>query len=200
MKKINKNEPDFYKEFAEQDKPRSWGDLSREIGYDVRKYMLEEEQHFQCAYTEVHIDPDPGNSHVDHFRKQSLFPKSVFKWNNLLTACNSEHYGAKFKDKNIRGKEDYQYLINPVKEEPQRYFSYSMTGEILADEDDRKGQFTIDSFNLNDRSLVERRKMIVCEVMAMCNQLSLDQLIHDIGSFESFIRVIHADLKNIEHG
>ena len=39
MKKINKNEPDFYKEFAEQNKPRSWRDVREKIGYDVREYM-----------------------------------------------------------------------------------------------------------------------------------------------------------------
>jgi len=148
--------------------------------------MLREEQNFQCAYTEIHLDPE--DSHVDRFRKQSLFPKSVFEWNNLLTACNSEYYGAKFKDKNIRKKGDYQYLTDPVREEPQKYFSYSMTGEILADENNRKGQFTTDSFNLNDRALVEQRKTIVCSVKAMCKQFSLEEIIDTIGSFESFIK------------
>ncbi len=175
MKKINKNEPDFYKEFAEQNKPRSWGDLSGKLGYDIREYMLKEEQNFQCAYTEIHLDP--ADSHVDHFRKQSLFPKSVFEWNNLLTDCNSEYYGAKFKDKNIKKKEDYQYLINPVREDPKRYFNYSITGEMLADKENRKGRFTIDSFNLNDYALVEQRKIVASHVKAMCKQFSLEEII-----------------------
>jgi len=32
MKKINKNEPNFYKEFTEQNKPRSWEALSKKSG------------------------------------------------------------------------------------------------------------------------------------------------------------------------
>ncbi|MDM8549756.1 retron system putative HNH endonuclease [Desulfobacterales bacterium HSG2] len=170
--------------------------MSEKIGYDVREYMLKEEQNFQCAYTEIHIDPE--NSHVDHFRKQSLFPKSVFEWNNLLASCNNEYYGAKFKDNNIKRKEDYQCLVNPVKEDPRRYFKYSITGDMLANEENGKGQFTIDSFNLNDYALVEQRKIVASHVKAMCKQFSLEEVIVLIGSFESFIRAIYADLKNIE--
>jgi len=158
--------------------------------------MLKEEQNSQCAYTEIHLGPE--NSHIDHFRKQSLFPKLIFEWNNLLTSCNNEYYGAKFKDKNIRKKEDYQYLLNPIEDESQRCFKYSMTGEILTDEENRKGKFTIDSFNLNDYALVEQRKIVASHVKAMCKQFSIEEIIVFIGSFESFIRAIYTDLKNVE--
>lgn len=196
MKKIDKTEPDFYKEFVVQNNPRSWRDLSEKIGYDTREYILREEQNFQCAYTEIHLDPD--NSHVDHFRKQSLFPEAIFEWNNLLTSCNNEYYGAKFKDRRIRKKEDYQYMINPVEEHPRRYFDYSITGEILTNNKDGKGKFTIDSFNLNDYALVEQRKIVAYHVKSMCKQFSAEEIILFIGSFESFIRAIYNDLKSIQ--
>ena len=198
MKKINKSEPNFYKEFATQNKPRSYGELSEKIGYDVREYMLREEQNFQCAYTEIRLDPE--NSHVDHFRKQGLFSESVFEWNNLLTSCNNEYYGARCKDRRIKKKEDYQYLMNPVEDDPEEYFNYSITGDILADEETGTGQFTIDSFNLNDYALVEQRKRVANHVKSMCKQFSLEECIVFIGSFESFIRAIYSDLKCIEDG
>lgn len=196
MKKINKTEPDFYKAFIAENSPQSWKDLRKKIGYAVREYMLKEEQNLQCAYTEVYLDPD--SSHVDHFKKQSLFPKSVFEWDNLLTSCKNECYGPKFKDRKIRKKEDYQDLIDPVAEDPQKYFNCSMTGDILADEDDKKGKFTIDAFHLNHPVLVEQRKTVAIQVRDMYKLLSLEQLIVSIGKFESFIRAVYAALKHIE--
>lgn len=68
MKKIKKNEPDFYREFTEHNKPGAWGDLSKEIGYDIRVYMLTEEQNFQCAYTEIRLEPE--DSHTDHLKNK----------------------------------------------------------------------------------------------------------------------------------
>jgi uncharacterized protein (TIGR02646 family) len=196
MKKINKKQPDFYKAFLEKNTPRSWETLTREIGYDIRRHMLTEEQNFQCAYTETRLDPSSGQSHTDHFKKQNLFPDMIFEWDNLFTACNNEYYGAKFKDRNIK-KADYQYLINPAKEDPQKHFSYSMTGEVLADHDDEKGKLTIDSFNLNDYALREQRKQVAYHIKAMHKDFSCEELVGLIGKFESFIKSIYADLKTM---
>lgn len=167
MKRIVRTEPDFYKKFREKNKPRPWEDLSKEIGYEVREYMLSEEQNSQCAYTETALGPDPGNSHVDHFRKQSLFADLIFDWNNLLTSCNGKDYGAGHKDRKIREKKDYECLINPVAEDPHEYFYYALTGEILAAENNKKGQFTIDAFKLNHRSLVNQRADVVRDVQSI---------------------------------
>jgi len=150
MKQINKKEPEFYKLFLSENSPELWEKLSLKIGYNVRNYMLMEEQNFQCAYTELRIEPE--ESHIDHFRKRSLFPELTFKWDNLLTSCNYEYYGAKYKDKHIK-KRHYSNLINPVTNNPELYFMYSFTGEILITDKNEDAKLTIDLFNLNDRSL-----------------------------------------------
>ena len=50
MKKINKIEPDFYQNYISANKPDTWKQVSFDIGFDMRTYMLMEEQNFQCAY------------------------------------------------------------------------------------------------------------------------------------------------------
>ncbi len=97
MKQITKTEPQIYGDFITQNSPPEWGDVSKAIGYDLRMHLLIKEQNYQCAYTELRVEPE--DTHIDHFRKQSLFQRLKFDWNNLLASCNSEAYGAKYKDK-----------------------------------------------------------------------------------------------------
>ncbi len=55
MKKINKKEPDLYKDYIANKNPKKWSDLGYEIRTEIRKYMLNSEQNNQCAYTEKYI-------------------------------------------------------------------------------------------------------------------------------------------------
>ncbi len=68
MRKIDKKEPDFYKEIIRKYKPEKWNDIHNKA--DIRFYMLSDEQNFQCAYTELRIEPE--TSHIDHYIKQSF--------------------------------------------------------------------------------------------------------------------------------
>jgi uncharacterized protein (TIGR02646 family) len=196
MKKINKSEPAFYQDYISRNKPGKWKQLSFDIGFDMRTYMLMEEQNFQCAYTEIRLEPE--QSHIDHFKKKSLYPNLTFHWNNLLTSSNYDFYGARFKDKHIK-KAHYQNIMNPVIENPQQYFTYSFTGEILIDPKDEKAKLTVEIFNLNDRSLVEQRKAIAGVIKSMVHQFTVEELIDYIGKFESFIRALYSELKNNEN-
>ena len=71
---------------------------------------MENEQKGFCAYTEIKIQGS-RNCHIDHFHTRNLFPTETFAYNNLLVSCNSEEYGAKYKDKQIRSKADYDFLM-----------------------------------------------------------------------------------------
>ena len=204
MKKILKNQPQFFIDYLIKKKPNTWGELSKEVRHNVRIYMLSgmcpddnteiipSEQNFQCAYTELNIEPE--SSHVDHFRKQSIFPshKYIFNWSNLFTACNNEDFGAKFKDKKIK-KVDYQCLINPALDDPNDYLTYNLLGEILEKASDKKSiqykkaKTTIYLFNLNDYSLVQQRKTVSKQVQAMCDQLTLEEIKKEIGRFDNFV-------------
>lgn len=196
MKQISKQEPKFYQDFIRKKLPTEWRDVSLSIGYELRMFMLMEEQNYQCAYTEIRVEPE--DTHIDHFRKQSLFPNMRFDWNNLLASGNSEAYGARYKDKKLKKQQDYKFIINPVVDNPKDYFTYSFTGDILADENDSKAVKTIDYFNLNDYALLEQRKQVIREIQEMYKQFTVEELVKYIGKFESLIRSIYSDLKAIE--
>jgi len=196
MKNIIKLEPTEFRQFIEKNNPQTWGEVSTEIGDNLRKYMLRHEQNFQCAYTEIRIENDSTVSHIDHFHKQSMFPKKRFLWNNLLTSCNSEFYGAKFKDKRIT-ESDYKYLINPVLSNPATHLEYAITGEILSK--DEYGKTTIELFNLNDKSLVEQRSTIAKQIKLMCNDFEVDELINQYMKFETFIRFVYNFYKAVDN-
>ena len=72
MKMVSKLEPVFYQDYISRNKPGTWKQLSFDIGFDMRTYMLMKEQNFQCAYTEIRLEPE--KSHIDHFKKKSLYP------------------------------------------------------------------------------------------------------------------------------
>ncbi len=118
MRKINKAEPDFFTKYIKKQKPKNWEDIKeKSFSFEVREYQLINEQNFQCAYTEILIDDASEQyCHVEHFKKRDLFPKETFNWNNLFTCCNSEKYGAKYKDNSSKiRQEDYQYLVRQMK-------------------------------------------------------------------------------------
>jgi len=198
MRKINKKEPDFYKELIKSNKPEKWNDIQNKT--DIRIYMLSEEQNFQCAYTEQRIELE--TSHTDHYIKQSFIlqglfrPITIFSWENLFTSYNNEFYGAKYKDKHIKTS-DYELLINPSYENSDNHFIYSWFGEIIIDESNTKGYNTVKLFNLNDSVLVEQRMVVAFQVKTMHNQFSLVELITIIGKFESMICYLYNQLKDI---
>lgn len=84
-------------------------------------------------------------------------------------------------------------LINPVTENPNKFLKYSIAGKIIAINNNKKGQTTINLFNLNDKELVAQRKSVALQVKAMQNQLPLNEAITIIGKFESFVRQIYKD-------
>lgn len=199
MKQINKEEPDFYAKYLKKESPTEWKTLSQAIGSNVREHILVNEQNNQCAYTEIALIHNSWNSHIDHFKKRALFPEETFNWNNLLVSCNSENYGAKYKDKHIH-KQDYNNILNPVIESPSIYFHYSFTGLIGDKTIDgvniKRVSNTISLFGLNNKSLVERRATIAEQVKIYSNQLSLPEIKEVIGEFDSFVENIYSALKD----
>jgi uncharacterized protein (TIGR02646 family) len=198
MKQIIKKEPEFFSDYLKKESPTNWGALSRSIGQKVREYMLNFEQNAQCAYTEIAITPDSIHSHIDHYKKQNLFAAEKFKWNNLFACCNSEYYGAKYKDKHIK-KEDYKYLLNPFIDNPNDYFHYSISGKIIPKSMDGemniKAITTIDLFFLDNKALVERRAIIAEYVNYYANQLSLFEIKAAIGEFDNFVESIYTAIQ-----
>lgn len=190
MQRISKgNPPAFFSDFIKKEKPKDWNDVAP-IREKLREYILENEQKGFCAYTEIKIQGS-RNCHIDHFHTRNLFPTETFAYNNLLVSCNSEEYGAKYKDKQIRSKADYDFLINPAVDTPSEYMEYTFTGEMEAIGQKQKGIRTISYFNLNERRLVNRRKKVIINLNSMKDALTEDELVAAIGEFETMIRQLY---------
>ncbi len=193
MKKIDKKEPRFYDEYIKSVKPETWSEM-RDIKYRIRQYMLRQEQNQQCAYSEIRVNPDSNFSHIDHFLKQEWFKDSIFDYNNLFTSCNSEFFAAKHKDKTI-GPKDYENLINPTIEDPNDYFEYTMNGFIIPkNKDCVKATTTIRIFNLNHRTLTERRKEKILFLERWAQYYSKEMLMMEIGEFDSMVLDLYPQL------
>lgn len=190
MKKINKTEPPgYFVNFVRRNNPNSWSDCL-EIISDLRKHILIEEQNEQCAYCESGITFKSSKSHIDHYKRKAghLFPELVCSYENLLVSCNNPYRCARHKDSEIKRKEDYSNLLNPVMDNPNTHFDYSFTGEILSK--DEKGKYTIEIFNLNHKSLVERRKTLALQINAYKNQINFEEVKIIFKEYESFIERI----------
>jgi 5-methylcytosine-specific restriction endonuclease McrA len=77
------------------------------------KTPLFESSHQKCAYCECNAT-EGGYIEIDHFRPKSIYPESVFEWNNLLPSCRqcngmkSDHdTGA---EPIINGEENYRCM------------------------------------------------------------------------------------------
>jgi len=205
MFKITKNEPDFFikaKSKVKQPKvPTAWNDDAiNDIRPRLREYILLEEQNLLCAYCERTIDDNPRNSNIDHFRLKAghIFPEKTLDYNNLLVSCNTSGRCSDYKDKHISSKDSYDNIVNPITENPDDFFDYLITGEIVAIDNNPKAEFTIDIFQLgrNRNDPLSRQRKEIADTLEHIKNLSLDE-IYDIfdNEFYSFIKNIYKKLK-----
>jgi uncharacterized protein (TIGR02646 family) len=199
MRQITKDELSYFRTVKSKvEFPKVKGaweneDISK-IRPQLRRDMLLEEQSLLCAYCEKEIDDNPQNSNIDHFKTRNLFPELTLEYSNLLVSCNTDERCSNFKDSHIKNKEEYDNIVNPAFENPNDYFDYLPTGEIIAKNE--KGQFTIDIFNLKDKSLTQCRLQIVKSLIHL-EKFSLDEIYAVFPDYHSFIENIHPKLKDL---
>lgn len=164
MRQLDKGEPaQQFVDFMHRCHPVNWEEAIDE-SLKWRRLILYREQHGLSGYTEAPLRLE--KSHIDHFKKQSLYPHLIFEWSNYVVDGQDDTYGARYKDNAIRNRTDNEKLINPIVEEAQKFFKYELSGKIvpadgLNEEDNERAEFTITIFNLNESSLVDRRKRII---------------------------------------
>lgn len=197
MRKLDKGAPiSSFMEFVSRHHPTKWEDV-KDVSRMWREYILEYEQHRLSGYTEEPIRLD--NSHIDHFRKQSLFNSLIFDWRNLIVDGSNETYGAKYKDSIIKTEEENNKLINPADEDASRFFKYGLNGRIeiadgLSEEDRDRAFYTREAFNLNESSLVERRRVIINTIMEPYRDLTDDMVLEALAA-EGFTSVVEQLLR-----
>jgi len=206
MIQINKIPYPEFSDYVYRHNPHNWDALEGTIRTKTRKYILEEEQGNQCAYTELHLDYEKDNSHIDHLRRKdsSFFPKLTFEWSNLFVSCISSNFGGKFKDETfLKGKTpaDNELIINPSIENPTDFFELKSWGEItvrtiLKENEKRKAEETIKAFNLNHNSLIHRRKEMMQSVKRYKNGGLDSEMITEFLAGCGFKSVIEYELQN----
>ncbi len=147
----------------------NWDDFHKnhkEVYEETRLKILTDEQEYLDGYTELYIN-ELEDSHIDHYKKKSIFPQLTFDWNNLIVATKDSDFGANYKDSKYQIKQnEYSLIFNPVVDNVEEYFYYSQLGEVepkcgISQENKAKVNKTIEVFNLNHSSLVKRRKNLM---------------------------------------
>lgn len=197
MRKLDKGEPaQQFIDFIRRNHPNSWEEAKDESPV-WRKHILENEQYGLSGYTEVPLHFE--KSHIDHFRKQSLYPHLVFEWNNYVVDSKDDAYGARHKDNVVHNQIDNEKLVNPIVEEAQRFFKYELSGKIvpadgLGERESDRANYTIAAFNLNEGSLMDRRKRIINMDFRSFDGLSDEELLAALVP-EGFASVVEQLLK-----
>ena len=197
MRKIDKGAPiASFSDFVRTHQPVKWEE-AKDVSRLWREYILEYEQHRLSGYTEEPLRPD--DAHIDHFHKQSLFNNLVFCWDNFIVDEKNDTYGARCKDRIVTTKADNERLINPAEEDARHFFKYGLNGRIevadgLNEEENARANYTIQAFNLNEASLVDRRRVIINTIIGPYDDLS-DELILEYLADVGFTSVVEQLLK-----
>lgn len=163
MLKVNKEkEPDFLLEYKKKYSPRSWADYNKDdIRNEIKKNILVLEQDKYCPYCEKSICDNEG--HIEHIMPRHLYPKEFQNYNNLIVSCDEKNSCGKYKGNNYNDN-----LINPVIDDPAKYFDYNIaSGEIIPKNNDESSKeyiraiYTIETLNLNSYELKEARKALI---------------------------------------
>lgn len=196
MRRINKGVPfDDFVKYLDKHKPSKWEELNGELRYNMRLHILLYEQDCLCGYSEIPLDAENTSSHIDHFVKRDYDHSKIFDWNNLVVSAIDEDYGGKFKDNTYKIKQnEYAQIFNPTKDDMGQYIEYLRDGRIaprdgIQDAINDKILKTIEVFNLNCRSLKNRRKQLLIELDS-CSGLPKEELKHTFEK-NGFISLIN---------
>ena len=180
MKKINRNTPPqaYVELITGSSCPQNWTDFVasyRDIYHALRNQLLSEQDEVS-GYTEKRLEQD-GCIHIDHFRRKGIFGTPVtFDHNNMVVdERDNVSYGAGYKDARIT-RADYDWLINPIIEDPADFFTYMSDGTMIPRRDisqemwDRADR-NIKMFNLNHEYLRHKREGLLktIESYKSCN-------------------------------
>lgn len=165
MRKIEKSaEPESLQKYKKMVKNNDWN-LMHKNNHEVYDDILFQcliDQKDVCGYTEVKLN---DRTHIDHFIKRDIDPTQTFVWDNMIAAVHDSKFGSDFKDKTVslvdydKIRVTYHHILSPVRDNVSNRFHYMTNGMIEpADVTDTDACETIRFFNLNEGSLVTRRK------------------------------------------
>lgn len=206
MRRIDKSEePQSLRSFNKA-KHEKWGEFSDKANHHVYNDCLQqciEDQACLCGYTEVPLTGE--KRHIDHYIKRDFAPDLTFCWNNMIAAVKDSHFGADYKDKHVKRNDYnkseccYTNILNPVRDEFTGRFRFSADGTIEpSDSQDIKAKKTIELFNLNEKSLKERRKRQMENVRTFIEDGLAKEEIPALLKGSGFVSAIEYELSQID--
>jgi uncharacterized protein (TIGR02646 family) len=130
------------------------------------RQALSQEQGYICCYCCQELDP--RNSHIEHLRPQESYAHLSLDYTNLLVSCQGRLHKKEPRRCGM-AKDDWfdeKLMVSPLSQDCERFFEYTLAGEILASKDPVKqqaAQETIDRLNLNDLKLQADRRAVFDE-------------------------------------
>ena len=113
-------------------------------------------------------------------------------WFQKSLSAIDEDYGGKYKDNTYKIKQnEYAQIFNPTKDDMGQYIEYLRDGRIaprdgIQDAINDKILKTIEVFNLNCRSLKNRRRQLIIELDS-CSGLPKEELKHTFEKTGSLV-------------
>lgn len=206
MRRIDKSEePQSLRSF-DKAKHKKWEEIhneaNRHVYNDCLQQCIEDQAHL-CGYTDVPLSKD--NRHIDHYIKRDFAPDLTFCWNNTIAAVKDSRFGADYKDEHVK-RNDYDKseccytdILNPLKDEFAGRFRFSADGTIEpSDNKDIKAEKTIELFNLNEKSLKERRKVQMENVRQYTKDGLAKEKIPALLAEDGFVSAIEYELSQID--
>jgi len=147
-----------WKAQANDDWRPAYENLQGEIKKDLKKSLMDE-QGYICCYCESRVDYD--QSHIEHFKPQSLHTDESLNYDNLLCSCQKDleqeeprHCG------NLKGDWfDKALFISPLDPNCENRFDYTPDGHIKSQ--DQAAEETIKKLGLNIPKLIDLRKKAI---------------------------------------
>ncbi len=123
----------------------------------------------------------------------------------MIAAVKDDDFGADYKDKHVK-RNDYNKseccytdILNPVRDEFENRFRFSTDGTIEpSDSQDIKAEKTIELFNLNKKSLKERRKVQMENVRQYTKDGLAKEKIPALLAEDGFVSAIEYELSQID--
>lgn len=126
-------------------------------GKDELSGALAREQGYLCAYCMQRIEPDTAHMKIEHWKAQSTHRDLELNWRNMLGVCMGREGQPRKRQHCDSFRRNLELVIDPL-DHPERYLSYTIHGEIRADQRPDIQHDIDKNLNLNVETLMRSRR------------------------------------------
>ena len=154
MRKIDKQagfEPASLRQFKRRNNQGNYSDLTSEIRQDIR-LACTTEQFYLCAYCCKPISGENHDTMNEHVEARRIAPNRDLDYTNIVASCTTPN-----QCDNAHGSQPLP--LTPFDAECETDLVFKLSGRVTGLTD--KAKETIRVLNLDNKSLIERRRMLI---------------------------------------